>query len=158
MSNSPLLPKGEDLSLYTSYIQRTSFRYTYILLCFALFLTVRVFFTSHIGLCSTILLTTHNIITFFLLHWIKGQPESNILIEEASEAKTFWEQCEEGYLGTPSRRFLSMFPIILFFITVLLNYNHNCLVTLVFNTITTCVVLVPKLESLFGVRLLGINA
>jgi hypothetical protein len=147
-----------DLSVHTSWAQSRGFRYIYIFFLLGGWLFLRTFISADNGFCLTALLTIHNIGTFVFFHWIKGAPEAgNMLSDEHIYKETFWEQLEQGLLGTPTRRFLSVTPIALFFITIAFNVYHDDLFTLGLNTATTLLVLVPKMEALFGVRLFGIN-
>lgn len=147
-----------DLSVHTSWAQSRGFRYIYVFFLLGGWLFLRTFFSADNGFCLTALLTIHNLVSFVFFHWIKGAPEAgNMLSEEQLSQQTFWEQLEQGLLGTPTRRFLSVVPIALFFITIAFNVYHDDLFTLSLNTASTLLVLVPKMEALFGVRLFGIN-
>lgn len=154
-------PRGRnpsDLNVHTSWAQSRGFRYIYIFFLLGGWLFLRTFFSSDNGHCLTALLTIHNVGTFIFFHWIKGTPEAgNFLSDEQVAVQTFWEQLEQGYFGTPTRRFLSAVPIAMFFITIAFNSSHDGLVTLSINAASTLLVVIPKLEALFGVRLFGIN-
>jgi len=147
-----------DPRLSTQWVNNTGFRAVYIALivAFALVLdTLNV--APDAGRVATVTLTVHNLLTFILLHWIKGSPEAGPLDDESIFVHTFWEQLDDGYYGTPSRRFFFAVPVMLFFLTLWVNAAHDDWMTLLINVSTTILVLVPKYESLFEVRLFGIN-
>lgn len=158
----PISPRSQnanrgDINNYTSWAQRAGFRYIYVASILALWLVARTFISAHNGHCWSAVLNMHNVITFIFFHWIKGTPEANMLMEDKVVTQTFWEQLEDGYLGTPTRRFLAFVPIVLFSIALYTNHPAG-LAMLVLNTSSTLAVLLPKTEFLFGVRLFGINA
>lgn len=154
----PVSPRSRgDMNNFTSWAQRSGFRVIYICALLLIWLICRTFISSTAGVCWSTTLILHNFITFIFFHWIKGTPEANMLMEDKVITQTFWEQLEDGYLGTPTRRFLAFVPIVLFSVTLYANYPLE-LFPLILNTSTTLMVLLPKTEFLFGVRVFGINA
>eukprot|EP00744_Colponema_vietnamica_P008933 GILI01012724.1.p1 GENE.GILI01012724.1~~GILI01012724.1.p1 ORF type:complete len:164 (-),score=32.74 GILI01012724.1:43-534(-) len=149
-------PAPGDLNNFTSWAQRKGFRYMYVFFVFLIYLVARIFVSDN-GTSWSATLVIHNLITFVFFHWIKGTPEASMLMEDKVVTQTFWEQLEDGYLGTPTRRFLAFVPIVLFTIALMASHPAT-LTTLVVNTGTTLAVLLPKTEFLFGVRIFGINA
>jgi hypothetical protein len=136
----------------TSWLHQPALPYAYGTLVFVFWLLFRVFFEP--PLCATVLLQVHAFATFIFVHWLKGAPEGGVMQEQVAHL-TFWEQIDDGYLGTPARRTLFLSPIILYFVA--LYFNGDDVVTLLLNSASTLLVLVPKHEALFGVRLFGVN-
>eukprot|EP00164_Ancoracysta_twista_P004637 GFYU01006265.1.p1 GENE.GFYU01006265.1~~GFYU01006265.1.p1 ORF type:complete len:148 (+),score=40.54 GFYU01006265.1:193-636(+) len=95
----------------------------------------------------------HNFVTFFLFHWNKGSP---IPEDDAKYAKyTWWEQLEGGEQFTPTKKFLSVVPVVLLLFS--LHYCDYELVASMFMVLSFCFVFFPKLPEMHKVRLFGIN-
>ncbi len=143
----------QDTNPNTQWIHRRGFKRFYAFLVAAIF-----FLLKMLGLPTpasvTGMLVIHALVTFFLLHWIRGVPEGGALSEELAHM-TFWEMLDHGYLFTPTRRYLSVAPVLLFFVSVALTRDDINL--LIVNSLATALVIIPKHEALFGVRLFGIN-
>jgi hypothetical protein len=147
-----------DTSVHTQWVSRPGFKILYVSLIALFWAGLHTFgIVSSAGYAWCILLHTHTAVTFLLLHWIKGAPEAGPLEDEELLRRTFWEQIDDGFIGTPARRFLCAMPIIIFFVTLLLNVEHDSMLLLAANALSTLVVLVPKHEALYDVRLFGIN-
>lgn len=145
-----------DTNPNTAWVHHSGFKSMYVFLVVAAWLFLRMTVTSDLALCWTAILQCHAIITFILFHWIKGAPEGGDDLNERVGLLTFWEQIDEGYFGTPTRRFLSGVPIVLFLVTAF--YTGENTVFLLWNCASTFFCVVPKHEGLFGVRLFGLNA
>lgn len=127
----------------------------YLFLILGAWLTMRLFVKNH-AVAVSVVLQVHALFTFFIMHWVKGAPRDGPEISEKFENLTFWEQIDNGELGTPDRRFLSVVPVLLFFVSVLfIDEEHNAL--LFANLVATLFVVIPKFHALFGVRLFGVN-
>ncbi|KAI5616038.1 ORM1-like protein 3, partial [Silurus asotus] len=91
---------------------------------------------------------------YLLLHTVKGTP-----FETPDQGKarllTHWEQMDYGVQFTASRKFLTITPIILYFLTSF--YTKYDRIHFFINTLSLLTVLIPKLPQLHGVRLFGIN-
>lgn len=96
----------------------------------------------------------HNMGMYIFLHTVKGTP-----FETPDQGKarllTHWEQMDYGVQFTASRKFLTITPIILYFLTSF--YTKYDKLHFVINTISLMSVLIPKLPQLHGVRIFGIN-
>jgi hypothetical protein len=96
----------------------------------------------------------HNVVSFVILHIEKGTP-----FETADQGKfryrTVWEQLDYGVQFSASRKFLTVVPIILFFLASF--YTMYDRYHFVINAASLITVLIPKLPLLHGVRLFGIN-
>ena len=66
--------------------------------------------------CSQVTLQAHNGISFWFLHWIKSTPWISC-DQGTSRRLTCWEQIDHGLQYTPTRMFLLIIPILLFFLT-----------------------------------------
>ncbi|CUG92606.1 transmembrane protein, putative [Bodo saltans] len=147
-----------DTSPHTSFVDRAGFKIMYVTVLVALWALLHASHAvTNAGEAWNWVLRIHAVVSYVFFHWIKGAPETGMLEDEKLQLMTFWEQIDEGYFGTPSRRFLTFVPFGVFFVTLMLNVQHDDLSTLVVNALFTLVCLVPKLESFFKVRIFGIN-
>uniref|UniRef100_A0A8V0ZYN0 ORMDL sphingolipid biosynthesis regulator 3 n=1 Tax=Gallus gallus TaxID=9031 RepID=A0A8V0ZYN0_CHICK len=91
---------------------------------------------------------------YIFLHTVKGTP-----FETPDQGKarllTHWEQMDYGVQFTASRKFLTIMPIVLYFLTSF--YTKYDRIHFVINTISLMSVLIPKLPQFHGVRIFGIN-
>jgi len=96
----------------------------------------------------------HNTAMFIFLHLVKGTPW-----ESGDQGKvrdlTHWEQIDDGTQFTATRKFLTVVPIILFFLTSF--YTKYDSFHFVINFVALVLVLLPKLPQFHQVRLFGIN-
>lgn len=91
---------------------------------------------------------------FICFHWLIGSPFGSTNQGEYSNL-TLWEQLDDGEQFTSSKKFLTLFPIILFLLSI--HYTHYDLVTFAINLAVLIVVLIAKLPIMDKVRLFGIN-
>jgi len=102
----------------------------------------------------TIVNITHAIVTFFLMHWRKGSATS-IDDDGASEVTTFWEALDCGMQYTPTKKFFTIVPIMLFLVA---SYEHEWKKRYFFvNIVALSLSVIPKMTFMDGIRLLGIN-
>ncbi|KAM4025162.1 ORM1-like protein 1 isoform 2-T3 [Anomaloglossus baeobatrachus] len=96
----------------------------------------------------------HNLGMYVFLHAVKGTP-----FETPDQGKarllTHWEQLDYGVQFTASRKFFTISPIILYFLTSF--YTKYDPTHFFINTASLLSVLIPKLPQLHGVRIFGIN-
>ncbi|XP_075027687.1 ORM1-like protein 3 isoform X1 [Calonectris borealis] len=96
----------------------------------------------------------HNMSMYIFLHTVKGTP-----FETPDQGKarllTHWEQMDYGVQFTASRKFLTIMPIVLYFLTSF--YTKYDRIHFIINTISLMSVLIPKLPQFHGVRIFGIN-
>ncbi|XP_062364326.1 ORM1-like protein 3 isoform X3 [Cinclus cinclus] len=96
----------------------------------------------------------HNLSMYIFLHTVKGTP-----FETPDQGKarllTHWEQMDYGVQFTASRKFLTIMPIVLYFLTSF--YTKYDRIHFIINTISLMSVLIPKLPQFHGVRIFGIN-
>ncbi|KAL0488359.1 hypothetical protein AKO1_008782 [Acrasis kona] len=136
----------------TAFVTRKRFWFFYMFLLTIFYLVVHVIGTPA-GVSWTVINILHTFVSFLLLHWLKGSPiESGDFSQGIYDKLTFWEQIEEGNQFTPTKKFLSLVPIVLLLVTSYVDYNH-----LFVNLVATCAVLLPKLPPMHRVRLFGIN-
>lgn len=102
----------------------------------------------------TLTVVAHSVITFFVFHVTKGVPWLTVFDETDSD-KTVWEQLDDGLQLTPTRKFLIVVPIVLFFLDTF--YTHHDNTHFLINVAALLGCLLPKLEIFFGVRLFNIN-
>ncbi|GFU22915.1 ORM1-like protein 3 [Nephila pilipes] len=96
----------------------------------------------------------HNAAMFVMLHLVKGTPW-----ESGDQGKvrylTHWEQIDNGVQFTATRKFLTVVPIVLFFLASF--YTKYDTVHFLVNFSSLMIVLLPKLPQFHMVRLFGIN-
>jgi ORMDL family len=56
---------------------------------------------------------TYNIFAFVFFHWLQGTPFDDAN-QDAARALTLWEQIDGGEPYTPTRKFLLVFPVVLY--------------------------------------------
>ena len=96
----------------------------------------------------------HNVISFGFLHWTKSTPW--LSCDQGSVRRlTHWEQIDHGMQYTPTRKFLTIIPILLYFLASF--YTNYDQLHFILNTISLGFVLVPKHPTFHKVRLFGIN-
>lgn len=100
----------------------------------------------------------HSIITFFLFHWVKGNPFMTYwaYTPPSSERRTFWEQIDRRWQNTPSRKFCTGIVVLLYFFAVSSTPPYEKLYHVV-NFVSFIVVFIAKFPSMDDVRLFGIN-
>ncbi|KAK2184642.1 hypothetical protein NP493_259g01004 [Ridgeia piscesae] len=138
----------------TSYVNSRGIWLTYVIVvvilhyvCLSLpFLTV--------GLAWTLSILLRNLIMFMVLHLEKGTP-----FETSEHGRlrflTAWEQTDIGTQLCASRTFLTVVPIVLFFLASF--YTKYDPYHFIVNTVSLLSVLLPKLPMFHGVRIFGIN-
>lgn len=104
------------------------------------------------GQAWTITCLVHTVITFYLLHWVKGTPVQSIDSENLS--MTQWEQSSTDGDFNYQRIFLTVMPIIGFCVAV--EYNNHETQQFWVNMVIMLFAVVPKIVDP-GVRLFGIN-
>jgi len=128
---------------------------------YVLILALARIFLSGLGLSElaawTLWNTLHSIITFICIHWVKGTPFSHDVISESKYDKlTLWEQIDSGVQFTPTRKFFTMVPIIVYLMTS--HYTSDNLPSFVLNTSAFLLVFIAKLPFLYKKRIFGINS
>ncbi|XP_064648329.1 ORM1-like protein 1 [Lineus longissimus] len=111
------------------------------------------FFTVQVAWTMTNVV--HNVMMFFMFHIEKGTP-----FETADQGKsrglTNWEQFDHGEYYSDTKKFLTIVPIVLFFLASF--YTKYDPVHFMINALTLVVLaLIPKLPQLYKKRLFGIN-
>lgn len=107
-----------------------------------------------VAIAWTLTNVIHNVVMFVFLHIEKGTP-----FETTDQGKarflTVWEQLDKGEQFSPSKKFLTTVPIVLFFLASF--YTKYDSYHFLINAVSLIVVLIPKLPFLHGVRIFGIN-
>jgi uncharacterized membrane protein YjdF len=124
-------------------------------ICFVV--SIKLFFSSLPGTTPeaswTLTLLSYNLITFFIFHWTLGAP---FRFDQGDyDGLTLWEQIDDGQQFTPTRKFLTAVPTILFLLST--HYTHYDVPTFCINFISLVAVLIAKLPSMHRVRIFGIN-
>ncbi|KAF2076206.1 hypothetical protein CYY_002506 [Polysphondylium violaceum] len=98
---------------------------------------------------------SHAIVTFLGMHWQKGIPFFFPANQGKYNRLTLWEQIDKGQQYTPTRKFFTLVPIVLFMIT--LHANGYTGIPFYINAISSFVVVLSKMPKMDRVRLFGIN-
>lgn len=143
-----------ELNPTHSYFNSKGMWLTYLILVGLLHLLLISFPFLSVAQAWTLTNVLHNITMFFILHITKGTPW-----ETGDQGKdrylTQWEQIDYGQQFTATRKFLTMVPIVLFFLaSFYTKYDSN---HFIINVISLGLVLVPKLPLFHGVRIFNIN-
>ena len=147
-----------ETSITSNFVHRPGFWIMYAFLVLGAWVTLRTLFMQlDAATIWTITLQAHAVISFILLHWIRGTPESSLGQPGEDVAHlTFWEQIDGGkFFGTPTRRFFTLMPIAIFFLSLI--WTQENLAMLACNSVSTLLLIVAKMEALFGARLFGLN-
>mmetsp|Transcript_32392 Transcript_32392/g.44493 ORF Transcript_32392/g.44493 Transcript_32392/m.44493 type:complete len:171 (+) Transcript_32392:102-614(+) len=115
------------------------------------------FMTS--DLAWIVVLFLHNIISFVLLHWIKGVPFGDIHNAQGKFDKlTLWEQIDDGVQYSNTRKFFTVELIILYLYVLHITVEHGYgLAVFVLNTATFIPCIIGKMPGMYKVRIFGIN-
>lgn len=97
----------------------------------------------------------HTVVSFVLLHWVKGTPYQLAEDQGRYDQDTFWEQIDHGRQGTFTRRMLTTAPVIIFLIASYV--NHWDTPATIVNVVFLLVAVVPKFDAMDHVRIGGIN-
>ncbi|KAI9203009.1 ORMDL family [Polychytrium aggregatum] len=95
----------------------------------------------------------YNTASYFLFHGIIGMPFA--INEDEYNNLTLWEQMDSGIQFTPTKKYLTAVPIVLFLLST--HYTHYDFPTFMINLTSLMVVLIAKLPQMYKVRLFGIN-
>jgi len=98
---------------------------------------------------------SHTIISFILLHWLKGTPFQLAEDQGQYNQDTFWEQIDHGRQGTWNRRMFTTIPVIIFLIASYTNHWETS--TTIINVVFLLLAIVPKMDAMDHVRIAGIN-
>ncbi|KAF1334448.1 Orm1-like protein, partial [Globisporangium splendens] len=103
----------------------------------------------------TVVNVVHGIVTFGIMHWIKGSPDDSNSMGDYREL-TFYEQIDQGHPWTGTKKFLMIVPTALFMLAcVTTDYDtvHLCI-----NLPIWAILILAKLPELDRVRIFGINS
>ncbi|KAJ3411650.1 hypothetical protein HDV05_001859 [Chytridiales sp. JEL 0842] len=95
----------------------------------------------------------YNLTTFIMFHWVIGTPFDYNQGEYMG--LTLWEQIDNGAQFTASRKYLTIFPIVLFLLST--HYTHYDFPTFMINLTSTLIVVIAKMPQMHKVRIFGIN-
>ncbi|XP_071479545.1 ORM1-like protein 2 [Diadema setosum] len=140
-------------STYHSWLQSRGVWFSYItgVYCMHLLLLSLPFFS--VSTVWTLTNTLHSVVTYFFFHHVKGSIWAD---SQGSERyHTQWEQIDNGEQFTATRKFLTLVPVVLFFLaSFYTKYGFNHFLV---NSAALLLALVPKLPMFHGFRLFGIN-
>ncbi|EWC48976.1 Uncharacterized protein DRE_00281 [Drechslerella stenobrocha 248] len=91
---------------------------------------------------------TYMFATYLMFHYVQGIPFD--FNSGAYDNLNMWEQMDNGDQYTPSKKFLTSMPILLFLLST--HYTHYDLTFFVVNTLALMSVIVPKLPSFHRMR------
>ncbi len=91
--------------------------------------------------------------SYLMFHYVKGIPfEYN---SGAYDTLTMWEQIDNGQQYTPSKKFLTFFPILLFLVST--HYTKYNVWMFAVNFWALMLVTIPKLPQTHRMRIFGVN-
>eukprot|EP01147_Barroeca_monosierra_P010090 gene10090-2258_t len=114
------------------------------------------FIVSHFALLSIPITTElawtftsvfHSLITFLCFHWMKGAPFET-MDEGESLTMTQWEQIVKSPDMTQTKRFLIVFPVLVFLLATA--YTHHDNLHFFFNFGFLALVMIPKIPNMQG--------
>eukprot|EP00762_Andalucia_godoyi_P004157 ANDGO_06275.mRNA.1 Uncharacterized protein C119.09c len=109
------------------------------------------------GHAWTIVVFSHAAVTFVLFHWLKGNPLDDWTGAQGKFHKlTWWEQLQYGRVYTPTKKFLTLIPVALFFCAAY-HLHENDVFLLVLNAIVSFILVLAKLPAMHKVRIMDIN-
>jgi len=98
----------------------------------------------------------YNMASFIVFHWLVGTPFGDCpQTGQEYDSLTLWEQIDAGEQFTPTKKFLTAVPIMLFLLSM--HYSHFDAITFSVNFLSLFVNLIGKLPIMDRVRLFGIN-
>lgn len=106
------------------------------------------------GLAWTYVHLGHGVVTYYLLHWLKGTPFAD---EDQGQycRLTFWEQLDNGVYATYKRKLFTAMPVLLFLLAT--NGTDFRKQPLGLNLVCVLWCVIAKLPALHKVRIMGIN-
>jgi hypothetical protein len=144
-----------DLNVHTEWIHRKRFWAAYLILIYSLRAALVTANMSTANAWTTVVFV-HAGITFILFHWVKGNPLDDWVGNQGKyNSYTFWEQIQVGRSYTPTKKFLTILPIALFFICAYHLENEPFLLFL--NGVITSILVIAKLPAMHKVRIMDIN-
>eukprot|EP01060_Flectonema_neradi_P039395 TRINITY_DN8663_c1_g2_i1.p1 TRINITY_DN8663_c1_g2~~TRINITY_DN8663_c1_g2_i1.p1 ORF type:complete len:196 (+),score=20.68 TRINITY_DN8663_c1_g2_i1:53-589(+) len=101
----------------------------------------------------TLTCVTHAVMSYVLLHVLKGAPIGDITIRGKYDHLTFWEQIDGEYHGTKIRKLFSSVPVLL--LAIAFNWVRNDWYLLPWVILSTAVCVIPKLPVMHRKRPFG---
>lgn len=146
-----------DLSVSTNknvnWMDSRGFWTFYILLLSVLYIAMPIFVPTRDAWTAVSII--HGVISFLIMHWIKGSPDDTNSMGDYREL-TFFEQIDEGHAWTGNKKFLMIVPTVLFMLaSVATDYDTT---HLLINFPIWLTLTLAKLPELHGVRIFGINS
>ncbi|XP_064613591.1 ORM1-like protein 3 [Liolophura sinensis] len=143
-----------ELNPTHSYLNSKGIWLTYVLFIYFVHLLLLSVPFITVAVAWTLTNVIHDVSMFFMLHITKGTPwETGD--QGQSRTETQWEQIDYGQQFTATKKFLTMVPIVLFFLASF--YTKYDVLHFVINASCCLLSVIPKLPQLHGVRLFGIN-
>ncbi|XP_033639452.1 ORM1-like protein 3 [Asterias rubens] len=107
----------------------------------------------NVAMVWTLTTVSHSLLMYLLFHYIKGAIWSDS--QGTERYLTQWEQIDNGDQFTTTRKFLTVVPIIMFFLASF--YTKYNTVHFLINCLFTLIIVLPKLPMFHGVRIFNIN-
>mmetsp|Transcript_39288 Transcript_39288/g.96119 ORF Transcript_39288/g.96119 Transcript_39288/m.96119 type:complete len:158 (-) Transcript_39288:773-1246(-) len=100
----------------------------------------------------------HCLVTFFAFHWVKGIPFPTYysMVPQNADQYTFWEQIDQRWQNTPSRKFCRVIVVALYAVAMQSTPWEKTGWQLA-NFIAFVVAFVAKMPAMDTVRIFGIN-
>jgi hypothetical protein len=125
----------------------------------SIIIVLRIFVSFVFGVSTPAAWTITNLVhamgTWMAFHLSKGLPFTGS--DQGKYAKlTMWEQLDQGVQFSPTKKLLTVVPIVLFLVTT--HYTSYNFLVLTINLVALIVLLVSKLPRMHKVRLFGVNS
>lgn len=130
----------------------TKLGYLFIVAVVFLFLNATQLFQLHESWTVTNL--AHMIVSFFMLHWVKGCPDD--FTQGEYNGLTLYEQIDAGVSWTNMKKFFILVPTVLTLVAC--HYAGYEKVFVIVNISAFIICLIPKLPMMYRVRVFGINS
>ncbi|KAK9767401.1 sphingolipid homeostasis protein orm1 [Basidiobolus ranarum] len=158
-----ILQKPSDNAQYTDTSCQTNLNSSWVnykgiwIFNFILIVALKILFGIIPGISSeaswTLTNLSYNLTSFVVFHWIIGIPfEFN---QGVCDDLTLWEQMDNGVQFSPSKKYFTAAPILLFLLST--HYTHYAGSTFLINIAALIVNLIGKLPAMHRVRLFGVN-
>ncbi|ETI45488.1 hypothetical protein F441_09869 [Phytophthora nicotianae CJ01A1] len=142
-----------DTNKNVNWMDSRGFWTFYIMLLASLYMAMPIAFPSH-GDALTAVNVIHGVVSFGIMHWIKGSPDDNSMGDYRE--LTFYEQIDQGHPWTNTKKFLMMIPTFLFLAaSVATDYDTR---HLLINFPIWATLILAKLPEFDRVRIFGINS
>lgn len=107
-----------------------------------------------LGMVLTVTHVVHNLVFFYLFHWIKGSPDN--FSQGEFNGLTLWEQIDDGIPWTKTKKlFFLVHTALVFAVSYVTDYDFNYLA--INAPVYVLLGIIPKIPEMHRVRVFGWN-